>query len=280
MKTLSTTLLTIAIASILSSCSTSFYQVYETKASSPVNENENSFVYEDENCIINYNFWTEGGIIWFKFYNKTEDDIHLHLDKSYLVLNDVAMNYYQNRVFTYSTSSGIAISKTGEIQSSITGLNAFNNLQTNKASTSTMRTGTRTSGEAVSFNEEKMIIIPGKTAKILQEHTINSSIYRDCNLLRYPGSKAGSSVNFLETNSPIIFKNLLQYSSKGSEVLKTVENHFFISTISNFNASGMYNYIYPEFCGKKSTIRSKIDVQRSPKKFYNSYRKGVDKQKH
>jgi hypothetical protein len=280
MKKLTKAVLFISALSALISCSPSYYQLYSTKASSMVQEEGNSFTYEDENCIVTYNFWADGGQVWFKFYNKSDSEIHLHLDKSYLVLNGVAMNYYQNRVFTYSTSSGTAISKTGGIQRSITGLNAFNNLQTDKTSISTTRTGIRTSGEAISFNEERVLIIPAKTAKIVQEHILNNSIYRDCNLLRYPRSKNGSSVSFSETNSPIVFKNLIQYSLEKSEALKMVENHFFISTISNFNESGMYEYIYPEFCGTKSAIRSKIDAQRSAKKFYNSYQKGIDRQKH
>lgn len=50
--------------------------MYQTK---PVMENikvnENALVYEDDNCVILYDFWGEYGNFGFQIYNKGEENI-------------------------------------------------------------------------------------------------------------------------------------------------------------------------------------------------------------
>ena len=108
----------IAIISLIlfSSCQPMlYYQMYEvkpTKNTAPIND---ELVYEDSNCKISYNFWSNGGNAGFRFYNKTNDDIYLLLDKSNFILNGVAYDYYKNR--EYTTSKGTSMSTTTFSQS-------------------------------------------------------------------------------------------------------------------------------------------------------------------
>lgn len=83
----------------MSSCSsTLFYQVYKTSSSLQVSEEEDNLYYEDENCIVSYNLWSEEGNAGFQFYNKTEETIYLNLAKSFFVLNGIAYDYFKNRI--------------------------------------------------------------------------------------------------------------------------------------------------------------------------------------
>ena len=59
--------------------------------------------FEDENCIVYYNFWGENGDIGFTIYNKNVENLYLHLDECFYVENGFAYDYYQNRVNTIST---------------------------------------------------------------------------------------------------------------------------------------------------------------------------------
>ena len=81
-------LYTIGIVLIFSSCATtSFYQVYDVK---PINESitkSDLLFFEDENCKITYNLWSNGGNIGFNFYNKTDSKIYVKLNESNFILN-------------------------------------------------------------------------------------------------------------------------------------------------------------------------------------------------
>jgi hypothetical protein len=85
------------ISILFSSCvTTSFYQVYKTAHSDKIKLEESNLVYEDDNCKVFYNLWTEGGDIGFKFYNKSDKNIYLNLEESFFVFNGYANNYFKN----------------------------------------------------------------------------------------------------------------------------------------------------------------------------------------
>ena len=85
-----------AVCAVLTSCSpTIYYQIYQTK---PVEENiavnDNGVVFEDDNCVISYNFWKEGGDFGFKIYNKNSENIYLHMDECFFVKNGSQLFQY------------------------------------------------------------------------------------------------------------------------------------------------------------------------------------------
>ena len=81
--------------------------MYQTK---PMTENikinENALIYEDDNCIILYDFWKEKGDIGFVIYNKNMENLLIHLDECFYVENGFAYDYYKNRINNCSLITG------------------------------------------------------------------------------------------------------------------------------------------------------------------------------
>jgi hypothetical protein len=97
-------------ALLISSCATtSYYQVYKTSAENGIVNNDR-IVFQDNNCIVYYNLWMDGGNVGFSFYNKSENDITIHLDKTFFVLNGIAHEYFQNRTISQSLNAGTTVS--------------------------------------------------------------------------------------------------------------------------------------------------------------------------
>lgn len=257
---------------MLPSCvSTSYFQVYKTVPTEKLVVSDNNLIYEDGNCKVFYNLWSEGGNIGFKFFNKSDKNIYLNLEESFFIQNGISYNYYKSRVFAASTSSGTTASTT----KSATGLNSLNGiLPVNTAGV------TATSGLSVSYNEEKLVCIPSKTFKIISEYNIHRSFFRDCDLLRYPTKKQVKSKAFSKEQSPLVFSNRIAYSIGQTDVLIKFENEFYVSEITNYPESEMFEMRYQEFCGQKNTVKQNYFKNVSADKFYIKYIKGTENWKH
>ena len=90
------------------------------------------------------------------------------------------------------------------------------------------------SGFSTSYNEEKIVCIPSKTSKRITEYCINESLYRDCDLFKYPTKNQINSKSFSQFDSPIIFSNRIAYTIGLSDELIKLENEFYISEITNY----------------------------------------------
>ena len=229
------------------SCSSTkyFYQVYSVKSEN-VQKEKNNLIFEDENCKIFYNLWAAKGDIGFLFYNKTDQDLYINKEDCFLIINGLANNYFQNRVYTYSkgtsVSKGASTSQETSIganesvgvSQSVTGINVSNLLQTNSigagASNMTQYTSgsaksigsSFSSGFAVSINEEKVVCIPQKSGKIIKEFSIKSTTYKNCDLIREP--KTTSNLTFSKDNSPLVFSNRISYC-KDNCINQTIKSH-------------------------------------------------------
>ena len=51
------------------SCKSTFYQVYDVDYDSNMKMQDNSLVYENEDCKVLYNLWSEGGFVKFAIIN-------------------------------------------------------------------------------------------------------------------------------------------------------------------------------------------------------------------
>ena len=281
MKTKLNLISTAIIAVLLTSCATtSFYQVYKAVPTDKSIKTDNYLIYEDDNCKISYDFWGEGGNIGFYIYNKTDENIYLNLEQSFFVLNGIAYDYYKNRVYTHSTSSGATSSKATTASKSVTGFNYLDLLQTNRIQASNSIGVMTSSGFSISYNEEKVICIPSKTSKIVTEYNIIESLYRDCDLFKYPTKKQIKSKSFTKSDSPITFSNRITYTIGQSDKQIKFENEFYISEILNYPESEIFEAKYDEYCGQKSTTMTKYFKNVSPDKFYIKYTKGMDTWKH
>lgn len=275
-------LLLLSCVILITSCaSNTFYQVYETEVAGDLTKTDNSLVYEDENCRVLYNLWGDGGNIGFRFHNKTDEPIYLHLNQSFFILNDVAYDYYRDRVITYSNSSEIEALKSTYSGSSVTGFNFLNLLQTNSAAKSGMVGSKASSGKSVSYQEEEIVIIPSGASKIIAEYSINESVIRNCDLLLYPNRREIKSVSYSSSNSPLEFSNRITYSVGQDSNLNEFQNQFYVSGISNYPEKEFTVEEYDEFCGDKSTMKSKYFKKTAPDQFYIKYSKeNNDSRKH
>jgi len=221
---------------LLSSCSSYFYyQVLKTTpVSNDIKVNSNGLVYEDTNCIITYNLWSEGGNIGFKFYNKTNNDIYLNLEKCFFIKNGEANTYFRNRTFTSSSSVGSSQSIGISGSKSMTRYNYLDLLQTNSKSANTTVASVETNGAAVSYGELKVICIPSKTYKIIKEFKMLEYTFRDCDLIRYPSHNEIKPFSFTIENSPAVYSNQIEYKVGLNSSPINIENKFFISEITNY----------------------------------------------
>jgi hypothetical protein len=264
---------------IMSSCATtSFYQVYDVK---PIEESitkTDELFFEDDNCKITYNLWANGGNIGFNFYNKTDSKIFIKLNESNFVLNGFAYDYFKNRTFTTSESKSASTSSTSTGSVAVTGLNVYNNIQTNQVKSSSSENLSSSVGYAVSIKEDSIVCIPPKTTKRISEYSINYSLIRNCDLFKYPRTKEIKTVSYIESESPIVFSNKITYEINGNS--KEVTNEFYVSEITNYPESEFFESKAEEFCGQKSSYATKYYKYYDIDKFYIKYDKGTDYWKH
>jgi len=256
--------------------STSYFQVYKASPSEKLALKDNFLVYEDENCKVSYNLWDEGGNMGFRFFNKTDKNIYLNLEESFFILNGISYNYYKNRVFTTSTSTGSSTSRGLITSKSMTGINYLDLLQTNRIAATNTVGIMSSSGHSVSYNEEKIVCIPSITSKIISEYVINELLYRDCDLFKYPTRKQIKSKTFKKSDSPFVFGNRIAYMVGQTGNLIKLENEFYVSEISNYPESEIMELKSDEFCDQKSVTMTKYFKNVSPDRFYIKYNKDMD----
>jgi hypothetical protein len=272
---------TIFLFIFLFSCTkNNFFQVYKVTPISKISVKQSELVYDDDNCKIIYNLWEDGGNIGFVFYNKTDKNIYLNLDESFFVLNGVANNYYKSRTFTSSSSLGATSSRSTSASKSVTGVNVYGLIQTNRISATSTIGVIESEGFSVSYLEERIICIPAKTSKSIAEYKINGSLFRNCELLRFPLPRQAKTIKLTKTESPMVFSNRLSYSFGRNDVLIKVQNEFYVSEITNYPEREMYTKQYEESCGKRSLKPVLYFSHESADKFYLKYTKGSDASKY
>lgn len=257
-----------------------YYQVYKVTPDDKVNYMGKKMVYEDDNCKVYYDLWGENGDMGFMFFNKTEQNIYLNMEQCFFLLNGIASNYYQNRVFTGSSSVGTNTNVGTSASKSVTGFNYLNLLQTNNVSVNTISGTSSSSGYSVSYLEEKVVCIPSKSSKFIKGYSINNTLLRDCSLLVYPTKNQIKTLSFEKPDSPLIFGNRLEYSiGKSGNPIK-FENEFYISEITNYPESEMYETRNDENCNEESWTTSKYFKENPADKFYVKYSSGQISWKH
>lgn len=77
----------------MASCKSYYYQVYDV-SSNNTKMQDNSLVYENEDCKVLYNLWSNNGKLRFAILNKTDKDIFVNMGQSFYVVNGQAIDYY------------------------------------------------------------------------------------------------------------------------------------------------------------------------------------------
>ena len=242
---------------------------------------DNSIVYEDDNCKVTYNLWSNGGDSGFQFFNKTDKTIYLNLEESFFIINGLSYNYYRNRIFTNSKSAAATTSNYITTSTSVTGLNFLDLAQTDKISETNSADLITASGYSVAYTEEKNVCIPSKTFKIISEYTINESLFRDCDLFKFPTRKQITTKSFTKEQSPLVFSNRIAYSVGKNDNLIKFENEFYVTEISNYPENEFIEWKYEKYCGQESMYMKEFFKNVSADKFYIKYSRGqLDDWKH
>ncbi|MEA5046082.1 hypothetical protein SDC9_98134 [bioreactor metagenome] len=264
----------------LSSCRTTFYQVYRAVPSDRSMANREALVYEDENCEVTYNLWSHGGNMGFAFFNKSKENIYLNLDECFFVRNDVANDYYLDREFTQTSNVGSKSSRKKGASVALTGLNFLGLIQSNKGAAEVSESLMTSFGSSVLVKEKKIITIPPGTLKFISEYNINESLYRDCDLLKYPRRKQVKTLHFMKEESPFVFSNRITYRVGESAEPVQFENQFYVSEITNYPEKEVVDYESDEFCGEKNEEKYNFFKIKSPDRFYIMYLKNYQDTKH
>jgi hypothetical protein len=254
-----------------------YYQVYNTNFESGKKSND-SIIFSDQNCKLLYCLWDDGGNIGFRFINLSDSNIYLDLGESFFVLNGIAFDYYKNRIFESSTNKSL-ISSTGFNLSYINLINTNSVLNAFTPSISNSTKSTLTQENSVSYIENKIVCIPPKTAKNIAEYYINNTLFRDCDLLKYPKRKEIKTISFNKNNSPFVFSNIIKYYFDNKNTY-TIKNNFWVSEITNMPKKEFENNKYKEYCDEKSLTIIHGFKDKRPDNFYLSYKRGTEDFKH
>ncbi|NLH51470.1 MAG: hypothetical protein GX459_01335 [Bacteroidales bacterium] len=263
------------ITFFLTSCVTNYYQVYKVAPTEKMIKTDNYLIFEDDNCKISYNLWGEGGNCGFYIYNKTDENLYLDLKQSFFILNGFAYDYFKSRVYTHTRSSSLIVSEKAKASKATTEISQMGKIQTNEIQTSISVGSMSSSGNSTSYDEFDIICVPSKTSKMISEYKINNSLYRDCDLFRYPPKGLVETKAFSKSDSPLIFSNRITYTIGKSEKQYEFENEFYVSEISNYHESDIIEWRFIEFCGQKSKNKASFFKNSSPDKFYIKYTKEV-----
>lgn len=293
-----------AIATLLSSCASSYHycQIYETepvKHDSGIKNDSGVLRYENEQCVIDYNFWSNGGSADFYFYNKTDEIIYVDLAKSFYVSNGVAYDLYGAREwsqsssigksstfsYTYGESAAAAIA-VGAVVPSIIPNGAVGAMATKgksrSASVSTENTVAHTKSSAVTIKEKQIVAVPPHTKKYIRTRDISFSPYLSCDLQRYPSTSA--RLDFTVDNSPYCFSDIITYTVGENKQPITVNGDFYVSSITNYAEPEIIemkerselceNMRDPDYVAPSNNLYDKVvkdDICDLSSSFYNTY---------
>ncbi|RLD64061.1 MAG: hypothetical protein DRJ01_02035 [Bacteroidetes bacterium] len=231
----------------LSSCTKKIYQVIET-SSSDVAESENSYIFENDNLKVSYNFWGEAGHMYFTVFNKTEKPIFIDLNRCHLIVNQRSYNYYSTDEKIETTFFATTDKKVKQ-------------------------------GSEVSYKTKMQQIyeIPPQSYVIINQLLIMDSKFDFCELKKVTGKNFPFLI-YTQKSSPFQFRNFITYDFKPDfSTFEVVDNTFWVSKVTNMNKKA--------FKGEKSKEKvcpddlwKKIIYQQpfyKPENFYFIYEKDV-----
>lgn len=196
-----------------------YYQLVNTKPVGNLTKTDNAVVYEDSNCRICYDLWSNGGTTCVRFENKTDEDIYLDLSGTFYFMNGQAFDLYTGTTVTKS----ISVSNGG--------WSSAGNHQINQST--------------VVSQSRQIETIPARMYKIIEatDVTVMSALYRDCNLWLVPSKKNISSSTFSQSDSPFTFGlRFTYYVGQSSEPIR-VKNEFYVEKMTNYPQSLFQEYI-------------------------------------
>lgn len=190
-----------------SSCSSLKYQIGQIE---PKNVSE-ELKFENEDLILTYDFWGEGGRLYFEIYNKTDEPIFIDWEHSNFVFNGYSYDYFTN-------------------EESITSIGVYDDLLGRNYNGVLHRNGTEYSKQVISRQQKKAQVPP------------NSNLRTKVVGLDFPYLRSKNDTqNFNESNSPLDVRTYLGYALKKNlddvEELEYIDNQFYIKSIKDIKNS-------------------------------------------
>ncbi len=248
----------ILCASMLVSCGTvyKYVQVCTAKPipnATTVRETRDGLLYENEDCIVRYNLWSNGGTAGFMFYNKTNEVIHIDLSQTFFIKNGVAYDYDAPQTIA-GTSEPMAI---------------YTSWSTAILGNLTTTNTTCGISASITTSLQPTLSIPPKSSKIVSGYDISKELFHDCELIKYPSDSA--HLSFDEKTSPLTFANYITYSVGNNQANKAIENKFYIADVANY--AEPYILIYTARKETCENVLSPEEAQRQKNapKIYDAY---------
>ena len=253
-----------------------YYQVYEVE-SQDVAQRDNVLFYENSDCWITYNLWSEGGNLSFLIHNKTDNNLYIIMPQSFFILNGVANDYYSESSFSHSVTNSKALFASDQLSVGgflTNGYYWYPSILSRQAGASLGASMT----ETVETKEMAFICVPPKSAKFIRGFNLSDHIYKDCDNIteNYP-SRTSSVLRFTQSNSPLSFRNRIAYTfnNQGTDV-KYIEHEFWLSSLQNYSETDAVSKEIVEECETKARKIQRKFTMYSPKKFFNTYTKNPE----
>ncbi len=280
--------LVVLISVFIISCTSTYYQVQTTSPGDNIKEEKGYYVFENEDCVIFYDFWGENGNSSYIFKNKTDKYITINLDSCFLIQNGRAVPYYNDREYQSSTivdnimTSAYQYTKGYGIKARFVEDNPF--LNTVRRSISAYEVGDDikqnkhiVSGVSLTQKELKKLIVPAKSYICVDGIRI-SSRYRDCAFNETPNMQSYNRMTFTKRDTPLAFANMVNYTVEGIEKTITVSNEFYISEVVNYaEKSIIKEETYRDCYTKKIALRKVFSLKEYYKSLYIPYKSNLNK---
>ena len=268
-------LVCVVVTSVLSvSCSQNFYQVY-TMDSNDLKMQDNSLLFENADCQVSYNFWSDGGYVSFAFMNKTDKDIFINMNESFLVVNGNAHNYFEAKTYTYGSAFATTIGYGESLGVSLSGKTGVwsNKHYTASAGVAASITSKSAIMNTVSIKEQEVVCIPANSFKTFSKFCLSPAIYQKCEeKVDYPSKKV-SLAKFDSENSPIMMNNRLTYGFKSDNMDKHIDNVFWLGEIENYSEKSAVERKSEKGCYDYLSKEIKVFKIGTPSQFYRHYQK-------
>lgn len=275
-----------AIGLCMASCKSTYYQVYDVGYDNSMKMQDNSIVYENDDCKVLYNLWSDGGFVKFAIYNKTDKDIFVNMAQTFFTLNGLANEYYQGRTYStatnnqLTTASGTASSfakgvgyGSASAYSSGSGFWGSSIYSWNGGS-KTMASLTKfvkSTTNSVTVKEKEVECIPAKSFKVFGTYSVSPSWQKTCDSNKDFPSKSYLYGTYTKDNTPYTFNNRIAYGFTKNDVAENhIDNVFWVTNITNYSEKAATEKVKEksECYGIKTSDKFKRFKIGTPSKFY------------
>ena len=258
---------------LFTSCATEkyYYQVYEV-TSPDVTQKDNVLSYENADCRITYNLWSEGGNLSFLIHNKTEKNLYVVMPRSFFILNGIANDYYTESSYSHSVTNSAALAASKQLSVSGFLTDGYYWYPSRLSRQLGASVGMSTTG-TIETKEAAFVCVPPKSAKFIRDFNLSDHIYKDCNNSRenYPW-KTSSVVRYTQLDTPLSFRNRIAYTfNEQTSEINYIEHQFWLSSLQNYSKKAAISKQKIEECETGTRRVQRSFTMYSPSRFYNRY---------